>query len=202
MSRNSEVLVGCDGSCLKNPGGATGWAWVASDGRWASASQPSGTNQIAELWGVLSVLRDFPDNPLAIQIDSEYAKKAATVWRESWKRNGWKNREGKKVSNLNLILAIDRQMSVREHPVRFIKVPGHDPDDRWPLNTAADRRARAAAEWTRQNDRGHRFGGIDEELAKRLVTSRSLGKVEVTAKPEMCPSCDTPINGGMCACAM
>ena len=84
MGRNSEVLVGCDGSCLKNPGGATGWAWVASDGRWASASQPSGTNQVAELWGVLSVLRDFPDNALAIQIDSEYASLMAELGEDAY----------------------------------------------------------------------------------------------------------------------
>lgn len=200
MGRNQEIFVGCDGSCLSNPGGATGWAWVASDGRWASASQPSGTNQIAELWGVLSVLRDFPDDPLAIQIDSEYAKKASTVWRKTWKANGWRNREGQQVANLNLILAIDRQMSLREHPVRFIKVPAHDLQNRWPLNTAADKRAKAAAEWTQRNNEGHQFGGIDAEVAKRMRVSHSMGHTDVSAKPEMCPSCQTPLNGGMCAC--
>lgn len=201
MGRNSEVLVGCDGSCLNNPGGATGWAWVASNGRWASGSQPSGTNQIAELWGVLSVLRDFPDNPLSIQIDSEYAKKASTVWRESWKKNGWRNKDGKRVANLNLILAIDRQMTLREHPVRFVKVPAHDLHDRWPLNTAADKRARAAAEWTQRNERGHQFGGVDDEVSKRMRVSYSLGHKEVTAKPPMCPSCDTMLVGDQCGCS-
>lgn len=197
-----EVLVGCDGSCLKNPGGATGWAWVASDGRWASGCRPSGTNQIAELWGVLSVLRDFPNTPLAVQIDSEYAQKVSTVWREAWKRNGWRTREGVRVSNLNLVLAIDAQMTIREHPIRFIKVPGHDPQDRWPLNTAADKRARAAAEWSKQNGRERQFGGVDESVPARFVTTRSVDGVTFQVKPEMCPSCDTPLNGGYCACTL
>lgn len=201
MGAKTELLVACDGSCLKNPGGATGWAWVASTGRWASGSMPSGTNQIAELWGVLSVLRDFPDTPLAIQIDSEYAMKASTTWLDGWRRNGWKNKDGVQVSNLGLILSIDRQIALREHPVRFIKVPGHDPENRWPLNTAADKYARAAAVWTSENNRERDAAGLDETVAARFSGTRGPNLGERLAKPEMCPSCGTPINGGMCACA-
>lgn len=140
-----RLLVACDGSCLRNPGGATGWAWVSVDGRWAAGAQPTGTNQIAELWGVLSILRDFPETPLMVQIDSEYAMNVATKWRAGWRRNGWKNREGKPVSNLGLVRAIDHQMNARSEPIEFMKVPGHDPEKRWPLNDAADERASYAA---------------------------------------------------------
>lgn len=155
----AEVLVACDGSCLKNPGGATGWAWVAADGRWSSGCQPTGTNQVAELWGVLSVLRDFPVDPLVIQIDSVYAMKASTVWVEGWKSKGWVNSQGQPVANLKLVKAIHRQMLLREAPVRFVKVPGHDPGNRWPLNTAADRRARSAAEWAQTHVESTTFAG-------------------------------------------
>ena len=55
------VLVATDGSCLRNPGGPTGWAWVRADGAWASGGRPEGTNQIGELMAVVLALTDHPD---------------------------------------------------------------------------------------------------------------------------------------------
>lgn len=161
LSAKPEVTVACDGSCLSNPGGATGWAWVSGDGRWATGCQPVGTNQIAELQGVLSILRDFPLTPVEVQIDSEYAMKAATVWRHGWKKRGWKTASGDEVRNLGLVRLIDMQMERRRAPIRFTKVPGHDKRNRWPLNTKADRLAGEAAKWTLQHQRPEvRFGRV------------------------------------------
>src|SRR5699024_2456685 len=42
------IMVSTDGSCLKNPGGAIGWAWVDHRGGAHSGGAPEGTNQIAE----------------------------------------------------------------------------------------------------------------------------------------------------------
>lgn len=165
---DGSLLLACDGSCLKNPGGATGWAWVAEDGRWASGYQPSGTNQVAELWGVLSVLRDFANEPVIVQIDSEYAMNIATKWAKGWARKGWVTAGGKPVSNLGLVKSIYSQMLVREAPIRFQKVPGHDPGNRWPLNTAADERARAAAVFARQNGTSGTREGHDAALEATL----------------------------------
>lgn len=159
------ITVACDGSCLKNPGGATGWAWAAEDGRWASGCQPKGTNQVAELWGVLSVLRDFPVEPLIVQIDSEYAMKCATVWAKGWAKRGWRTVSGDPVKNLALVQAIHRQMTVRTTPIEFVKVPGHDPENRWPLNTEADRLAGEAARYAKQTGKTVTFDharGIEE----------------------------------------
>ena len=47
------ITVSTDGSCLRNPGGAIGWAWVDHAGGSASGGAVSGTNQIAELMAVL-----------------------------------------------------------------------------------------------------------------------------------------------------
>lgn len=204
MSRpkTPEVMVACDGSCLRNPGGPTGWAWVASDGRWAAGCQPTGTNQVGELWGLLTVLRDFPTEPLAIQIDSEYAMKVATVWARSWARNGWRTRDGKKVANLALVVSIHRQMTIREAPVRFIKVPGHDPANRYPLNTAADKRARAAATYAQQHDEARDFKGIDKNVI--MVDPPRPHERREMPKPGLviCESCDRPINVmGECGCS-
>lgn len=198
-----EMLVACDGSCLKNPGGATGWAWAAEDGRWAAAGQPSGTNQVGELWGLLSLLRDFPDVPLVIQADSQYAIKVATTYRIAWRRNGWKTREGKPISNMNLVLAIDRRLSVRDESVRFVKVPSHTDDDRWPLNAAADKHARGAAIYAKRNDEAHRFDGIDTDIPKRLVRGGNpvVPGSSRAERPKTCQSCDRPILNGLCACS-
>ena len=46
------ITVSTDGSCLRNPGGAIGWAWVDHAGGSASGGAPSGTNQVAELTAV------------------------------------------------------------------------------------------------------------------------------------------------------
>ena len=151
------ITVACDGSCLKNPGGATGWAWATDDGRWAAGCQPTGTNQTAELWGVLSVLRDFAVEPLHVQIDSEYAMKVATIWAPRWARNGWKTASGAAVKNQALVKMIHRQMLVRTASVKFEHVPGHDPGNRWPLNTEADKRARRAAIYASKTGRGAAF---------------------------------------------
>lgn len=159
LSPKPEVLVACDGSCLKNPGGATGWAWVAEGGSWASGCQPVGTNQIAELWGVLSILRDFPLDPLCIQIDSEYAMNAATKWRHGWKKRGWRTASGGDVKNLHIIRGIDLQMERRNAPVRFQKVPAHDHQNRWPLNTEADIKAKEAARWVLRHQQPETFHG-------------------------------------------
>lgn len=194
--KGSEILLATDGSCLRNPGGPTGWAWVADDGRWASGCQPSGTNQVGELWGVLSALRDFPTRPLAIQVDSEYAMKVATVWATSWQRNGWRTRSGDTVANLELVMSIHRQMTVRTEPVRFIKVPGHDPHNRYPLNTAADQRAGAAARHAQTNGDARAFTGT--------MSIPAAGKRRSTRKstvPTTCPSCTRPMNlVGECGC--
>ena len=197
-----ELLVATDGSCLRNPGGPTGWAWVAEDGRWFAACQPSGTNQIGELWGVLSVLRDFPDVPLVIHIDSVYAMKVATSYRTAWARNGWRTREGKPVSNMNLVLAIDRRLTQRDEPVRFIKVPSHTDDPRWSLNAAADKRARGAAVYAKRNEEACTFRGVDEEVAHRVVKGAPvvIGS-ERAVRPQTCTSCDRPILDGQCGCS-
>lgn len=171
---SKEILVACDGSCLVNPGGATGWAWVASDGRWSAGCQPTGTNQVAELWGVLSVLRDFPVEPVVVQIDSEYAMNATTKWVKGWARRGWVNSQGKPVANLKLIKTIYSMMRSRTEPIRFVKVPGHDSENRWPLNTAADKRARAAASFANSYDESKTFYGNDENVVKQLLRAQKV----------------------------
>lgn len=137
------IIVSTDGSCLRNPGGAVGWAWVNHQGPSSSGGSPSGTNQVAELTAVLEALRAHRgDEPMVIETDSQYAVNCATEWLPGWKRRGWKTTAGAPVSNRELIVAIDQEITDREGPVRFRWVRGHVGNH---FNEMADRLAGEAA---------------------------------------------------------
>ncbi|UGT40538.1 ribonuclease HI [Nocardia yamanashiensis] len=120
------IIVSTDGSCLRNPGGAIGWAWVNHAGGTGSGGASCGTNQIAELRALLEAVRAHPGSePMLIESDSLYAIKCASEWIHGWKRNGWKTSSGGAVKNLELIRHIDHAINVRSGPVRFRWVRGH-----------------------------------------------------------------------------
>ncbi|AII08914.1 MULTISPECIES: ribonuclease H family protein [Rhodococcus] len=120
------IIVSTDGSCLRNPGGAIGWAWVNHEGPSQSGGEPSGTNQIAELRALLEAITAHPGaDPLLIESDSQYAIKCASEWLPGWKRKGWKTAGGAPVKNLALVQSIDRAIGERPGPVRFRWVRGH-----------------------------------------------------------------------------
>lgn len=146
ITESGRVLVATDGSCLRNPGGATGWAYVRSDGAWAYAGRPAGTNQIGELLAVVLALTDHRDVELEIQCDSAYAIGSATTWKQGWQRNNYVNSQRKTVSNLEIIQLLHALIDARTAPVTFTKVKGHDLSNRWPLNTAVDEVCGRAAE--------------------------------------------------------
>ena len=140
------LTVGTDGACLGNPGPA-GWAWVDEHGSYHASGQAIGTNNIAELRAVLDALQDHPDVAhLVIQIDSTYARDCSTTWRAGWQRNGMRNSKREPVKNAGIIEAIWAALDTRVGTVEFVKVPGHDPGNQFPLNTAADILANDAAE--------------------------------------------------------
>jgi ribonuclease HI len=143
---DGSLTVGTDGACLGNPG-PCGWAWVDEHGNYHSTGQSQGTNNIAELSAVLDALRDHPDVAhLVIQIDSTYARDCSTKWRAGWERNGMRNSKRQPVANAEIVKAIWAEMDSRDGTVEFVKVPGHDPGNMFPLNTAADILANDAAE--------------------------------------------------------
>ncbi|MGW4846695.1 ribonuclease H family protein [Nocardia brasiliensis] len=120
------IIVSTDGSCLRNPGGAIGWAWVNHQGSSASGGGASGTNQVAELRAVLEAILAHPGSePLLIESDSLYAIKCASEWISSWRLNGWRTSTGGAVKNVELIRQIDKAIAGRPGPVRFRWVRGH-----------------------------------------------------------------------------
>lgn len=137
------IIVSTDGSCLRNPGGAIGWAWVNHTGPSNSGGEASGTNQTAELRALLEAVLAHPgDEPMLIESDSQYAIKCASEWLPGWKRKGWKTASGSPVQNLELIKSIDSAIGGRTGPVRFRWVRGHVGNY---FNEAADALAGEAA---------------------------------------------------------
>lgn len=137
------IIVSTDGSCLRNPGGAIGWAWVNHHGPSRSGGERSGTNQVAELRALLEAIRAHPGaEPMLIESDSQYAIKCASEWVAGWKRKGWRTSAGEPVKNLDLIRAIDDELTARSGPVRFRWVRGHVGNH---YNEEADRLAGEAA---------------------------------------------------------
>lgn len=139
------LTVATDGSCLKNPGGAIGWAWADERGRWQANGAPSGTNQIAELLGFLAVLKAFPTTDLHVQLDSQYTMNIAETWMWGWARNGW-TKKGGDIKNLNIVKAIHAELIRRKQAgvsITYEWVKGHNGHD---LNEIVDERAREAAE--------------------------------------------------------
>lgn len=131
MSKNGTITgtitVSTDGSALGNPDGPMGWAWAEHDSeRTDCGGAANGTNQIGELCAVLQALRTHRGScELVIESDSQYAIKCASEWIRNWKRNGWKNSKKEPVKNMQVIKAIDEEISNREGPVRFEWVKGH-----------------------------------------------------------------------------
>lgn len=135
------IIAAADGSALGNPGPA-GWAWYVDDDCWAAGGWPHGTNNMGELTAVLDLLQQTAgaSDDLLVYCDSTYAIKSITEWMPGWKRKGWKKRDGKPVSNVEIMKALDAAMQGRN--VRFEWVKGHAGHE---LNEAADRLANAAA---------------------------------------------------------
>ena len=135
-----RLVIATDGSCLGNPGPG-GWSWAVSPEQWRAGGVPNTTNNIMELYAVGSALRDTPvDQPLLIEIDSQYVLKACTVWLPGWKRNGWRTADRKPVKNQQVIMRIDARLQGRDVQWRHVK--GHAGHA---LNEVVDLRARAAA---------------------------------------------------------
>lgn len=149
------LTVATDGSCLKNPGGAIGWAWADEKGRWQANGYSSGTNQIAELLALLAVLKAFPSTDLHVQLDSQYTMNIASSWMWGWAKKGWQ-RKGGPIKNLNIIKAIHEELVKRQNQkvsITYEWVKGHNGHE---LNEIVDTEARDAAERIKKKQKAYK----------------------------------------------
>ena len=124
------IRLWTDGCCLKNPGGAGGWAVIAERGgdvlaQW-SGSVESTTNNRMELTAVIEALREGADGKTEIVSDSTYVVKGVTLWLPRWKEKDYKRgRPRINIPNRSLWEEIDELIADYLHPLRFRWVKGH-----------------------------------------------------------------------------
>lgn len=147
-------MAATDGSAINNPHGPAGWAWFVSEDCWAAGGFTKASNQVAELWAVLALLRAVPrEYEVLVRTDSQFTINVMTKWLPGWKRNGWRKADGQPVANVELIKDLDRAVTGRR--VRFEWVRGHSGD---PMNEIADRICGAASDALRR--------GRDDQLLR------------------------------------
>ena len=145
---DTDYIIHTDGSCLRNPGGAGGWAAVIETAATGAVEEKSGgapetTNNRMELTAALMALSAVPEGArVALYTDSQYLKNAFTkFWLPAWKKRGWKKADGEPVLNQDLWVQLDAAFAARQ--VQFHWVKGHAGN---PRNERCDALARAEAE--------------------------------------------------------
>ncbi|MGV8847863.1 RNase H family protein, partial [Tessaracoccus sp.] len=114
-----------------------GWAWFVDEQRWACGGFAKASNQVAELFAVLAVLRAVPNSvPITIRTDSMFAVNTLTVWLPGWRRpdGSLRKKDGAAPANLSLVLELDRAFTGRDVRMQWVK--GHSGNM---LNEVADR---------------------------------------------------------------
>lgn len=119
----SSLFIFTDGACTGNPGPG-GWASivVSPDGqvRELGGHAPDTTNNRMELLGTIKALASLElptTDPVILYTDSTYVIRGITQWIWGWRARGWKNAEGKDVSNRDLWEELSRQVQ-RLKPAR------------------------------------------------------------------------------------
>ncbi len=137
------LTVASDGSCLKNPGGAIGWAWADNEGRWMRNGLHTGTNNNAELLGFASILIAFPTTDLHVQLDSQYTLNIADKWLWGWAAKNWVKKDGE-IKNLQIVKLMHHLLLQRKErgvSIEYEWVKGHQTKQPDSLNNIVDRLA-------------------------------------------------------------
>lgn len=133
-----SITIWTDGSCLKNPGGPGGWAFVREhDGTTGAGAEAVTTNNRMELMAIIRGLRSVDEaSNVVVRTDSKYAIGCAVEWRDQWVR-----RKMKRVKNPDLIQELWEEID-RHKSVKFRWVRGHSGAV---LNEKADKLAQEQA---------------------------------------------------------
>lgn len=113
----NSLIIFTDGACTGNPGPG-GWASILAfpEGRVVElgGGNPETTNNRMEIVGALRALASLEEAPTPIiylYTDSTYVIRGITQWIFGWKNRGWRNAEGKEVSNRDLWEELLRQVN-------------------------------------------------------------------------------------------
>lgn len=129
---SDKIIVFTDGACSGNPGpGGWGVVLVSPTGKVIElgGGDPHTTNNKMELkagaeaLAALAKVKTLSTREIQLYTDSKYVIQGITSWIHGWKRRGWKNQEGKDVSNRDLWERLDEVN--RQFQVEWLYVPGH-----------------------------------------------------------------------------
>lgn len=141
----ADFAIYCDGACSPNPGkSGTGMA-IYENGivteLWYGLHQKMGTNNTAELNGLLEAFRyakPIIEAGKAVQVlsDSKYSIDCITKWASGWQRKGWTRGKGEEIKNLEIIkegyalyLQLRTNLSIK-HVKGHANIEGNELSDR------------------------------------------------------------------------
>jgi ribonuclease HI len=111
------------------------------------------TNNRMELTAAIEALESLKRScGVTLHTDSQYLRGGVTGWLDTWKRNGWRTSDRKRVKNEDLWRRLDA--AAGRHDVDWLWVKGHAGDEH---NERADRLARQGM----SIHLGHRRGARD-----------------------------------------
>ena len=108
----ADINIYCDGACSPNPGkSGTGMAVYQQQKLvelWYGLYQPMGTNNTAELNGLLAAFnyaKTHIEQGKTVQVlsDSKYSIDCITKWAKGWQAKGWTRGKGEEIKNLDVI---------------------------------------------------------------------------------------------------
>jgi ribonuclease HI len=127
-----KLLIFTDGACSGNPGPG-GWGAVLvsplgkvmelGGGEARTTNNRMELNAAAEALLQLAKAKTLSTREVRLYTDSTYLIKGITQWIHGWKRRGWKNQEGKDVSNREIWEKLEA--AAQGFQVEWLYVPGH-----------------------------------------------------------------------------
>jgi len=135
----SQILIFTDGACSGNPGkGGYGTVIVYPEGKVKElgGGKKETTNNQMEMMAVVMGLKEISssDKDVLVLTDSTYVIQGITSWIFGWKKKSWKTASGSDVSNKDLWVELDREVSKRKEKSKIdwgyvrghVGVPGNE----------------------------------------------------------------------------
>lgn len=141
----ADINIYCDGACSPNPGkSGTGMAVYENNTLsqlWYGLHQKMGTNNTAELNGMLEAFRfakPLIEQGKIVQVlsDSKYSIDCITKWAKGWQAKGWTRGKNEEIKNLEIIkecFALYQKLSknlIISHVKGHANIEGNELSDR------------------------------------------------------------------------
>ncbi len=134
LSKDADINIYCDGACSPNPGksgtGVAVYFQTEINQLWYGLYEPNGTNNTAELNGMLEAFKlakHYIEAGKSVQVlsDSKYSIDSITKWAAGWQRKGWKKADGQPIKNPELVQACFSLYQAIKNNLTITHVKGH-----------------------------------------------------------------------------